>query len=741
MKKTYLFFTVLLLSVLFVRGELTPVPGNQVSKQTSLEVKTGINFAKVPLHFIANKGQVNKQAAFYAKASRYTLWITQSGLVFDSVNVNTNSHKGPKREVSKMTFPGANPRPVILPLGKNRHKVNYFKGRDRSKWVTDIPASNTVLYKNLYRGIDLKVYGIEQEVEYDWIVKSGGNPADIRFEYENVQDTNVDAEGNLVIMTRFGELVHKKPFSFQVIDGKQAPVDVVFKKTGKNEFGFDTGAYDKSLELVIDPAVLVYSTYIGGTTNSEYVKAFYTDGEGLVYLTGATTATDFPTTTGAFDTSYATGGNYDAYISVIDTTESGGNSLVYSTYMGDDGSATGNGVDAGQDITVDSNGIIYVAGCSSDSKPNFFPVTDSSEPKGSYDLFVVKLDPSESGDDQLLLSTLKGGSSSEWAKAIAFDSSGNIYIAGYTQSRHYHANPFPLSSNAYQTVLAGATDFFVMELSSAGVINYSSYIGGGSNGDESTSDFICLGLDTSNNVYIAGRVSSNNYPLKGTTLKSTRQYDEGFISIFDTSASTASDTLLYSTYFGGTKADEISNIFMDGDDIYITGKTMSNSSTQAFPITTGAYQSSHGGGYDAFITKLDYSPSLNQMTVDFSTYLGGSGEDWGRSIAVDSSGYVYVGGRTKSSNFPVDNSYQSCSSSVLHGFGAILDITAGTSGLVFSTCLGGSSTDSAILAGWDASGNFVTAGATLSTNFPVTSSALQSTRKGSSDMFVTVLDY
>ncbi|MGD2085937.1 MAG: hypothetical protein PVH61_07120 [Candidatus Aminicenantes bacterium] len=207
-------------------------------------VKPDLNFGKFPLYFIFNKGQVDEKAKFYAKASRYTLWLTKEGLVFDStrkVEVETThpapsghpSQEGSKqlphspysphsphspkleRDVSRLVFLDANKNPGMVPVKEAKLRVNYFIGNDKSKWHCDVPTSQAVLYKNLYKDIDLKVYGIEKQIEYDWIVKPGGNPEDIRFEYKNVKGTRLDDEGNLLIETDFGELMHKKPVSYQ----------------------------------------------------------------------------------------------------------------------------------------------------------------------------------------------------------------------------------------------------------------------------------------------------------------------------------------------------------------------------------------------------------------------------------------------------------------------------------------------------------------------------------------------
>ena len=151
-----------------------------------------------------------------------------------------------------------------------------------------------VLYKNLYKNIDLRVYGIEKQIEYDWIVKPGGNPGDIRFKYKNVKGTRIDKDGNLLIETEFGELMHKCPVSYQEIDKKKIVVKTEFKKISKNIYGFEVNEYVKNYELIIDPVVLAYSTYLGGN-DDDGGRGIAADSSGNAYVTGYTWSTNFPT--------------------------------------------------------------------------------------------------------------------------------------------------------------------------------------------------------------------------------------------------------------------------------------------------------------------------------------------------------------------------------------------------------------------------------------------------------------
>ena len=385
-------------------------------------VKTDIDFGKIPLYFVTNQGQVNGQAKFYAKASRYTLWMTKEGLVFDSTRPTQERHTPPfghpfqegsnriphspyspystyfthspklERAVSRLVFLDADRNPEIAAIEPAKLKVNYFIGNDKSKWHCDVPTSMAVLYKSLYKNIDLKVYGIEKQIEYDWIVKPGGNPQDIRFEYKNVKGTRLDDEGNLLIETDFGELIHKKPVSYQrnkmqggdvgagllTCPKDRKDINVTFKKIDKNTYGFAVGEYDRSRELIIDPVVLAFSTYLGGG-DDDWGYSIAVDGSGNVYVTGVTDSTNFPT----LNQYQADQGLDDVFVIKLDPSQSGAASLLYSTYLGGGSSEQGYG------IAVDDGGNAYVTGYTTST--DFPTLNQYQADQGGEDVFVAKL--------------------------------------------------------------------------------------------------------------------------------------------------------------------------------------------------------------------------------------------------------------------------------------------------------------------------------------------------------------
>ena len=298
-------FVLLVLSILLsIQGSTNLTPENQAqlrNQELYQNLDLSPDFGKIPLYFVPNRGQVDETALFYAKTSRYTLWLTKEGLVFDSTRrikkespetkrLSPREENNPEdfkydRDVSRLVFVNANRSPEIIPIDRTEHKVNYLIGNDKSEWRTNIQTSREVLYKELYPNIDLKVYGIERQIEYDFVVKSGGEVSDISFEYKYVEKTKIAKEGNLVIKTKFGELEHAKPVCYQVIEGERVEIQAEFMKIGDNNYGFKVKGYNRNYELIIDPLVLIYSTYLGGS-DWERGNGIAVDSEGAAYVTG-----------------------------------------------------------------------------------------------------------------------------------------------------------------------------------------------------------------------------------------------------------------------------------------------------------------------------------------------------------------------------------------------------------------------------------------------------------------------
>lgn len=247
---------IMILFVGFVR--LSPSPH---AKKMQREFDCGA----LPLYFIPNEGQVDPDARFYARTTTCMLWVTSEGLVFDNTTPITNK---PKRRLCRFLFPGANKAPEIFLFNVTPYKRGHLFGSGRSGWTNRSPTSRGVLYKNLYNDIDLIVYGSMKQIEYNWLVFPGGKPESIRFRYKNVKGTYIDIEGNLVIETVFGILIHKKPVAVtrRFSNGLFAVgcsadfVDISFKKISGDTYGFEVADYDRSRALIIDPTVSIIPT-------------------------------------------------------------------------------------------------------------------------------------------------------------------------------------------------------------------------------------------------------------------------------------------------------------------------------------------------------------------------------------------------------------------------------------------------------------------------------------------------
>ena len=481
---------------------------------------------------------------------------------------------------------------------------------------------------------------------------------------------------------------------------------------------------------MIDPT-LGYSTYIGGA-NNDYATAIAVDSTGDAYITGYTSSANFPVTPGAYQPTCGggtcTSTTIDAFVTKINST---GTALVYSTYLG------GSGKDYGYGIAVNSGGDAYIAGTTYSSD---FPITAGSFQQkcggnscASGDGFITELNSTGSG---LVYSTYLGASTANEVDAIALDSSGDVYVTGYTRGTN-----FPVTSGAFQPACASCkqalVDSFVTKLNSSGTaLVYSSYLGG-NNADVG----YAITLDSSENAYVAGYTYSTNFPTTPGAFQSTLNAPTG---VFVTKVNTTGTAKVYSTYIGGSATGSSacpacgSAIAVDAaGDAYVVGLTWETN----FPTTTGAFQTNFAGGFhDAFVTKLN--PTGTGLL--YSTYIGGSGDDGATSVVLDSSGTAYVKGNTFSPNFPttpgaLSNTY--VGGTVSEAFLALVNPSG--SALNYSTYLGGAAGDeyggatSMIALDNLVPPDIFITGYTNSSAYPVTTGAFQSKLGGDYDAFVT----
>jgi hypothetical protein len=589
-------------------------------------------------------------------------------------------------------------------------KTNYFIGRDPHKWHTNVATYAKVKCQDIYHGVDLVYYGNQRQVEHDFIVAPGADPNVITLAFEGAGGIEINAQGDLVLHTRSGDVKWRKPSVYQLgKSGKQA-VAGGYVLRGPGRVGFELAEYDPFKTLIIDPTV-TYASYLGGS-GTDVANTIAVDSAGNVYLAGHTDSSPFPTTMGAAQNTLG-GPPSDAFVTKIDANKSGALSLVYSTYLG------GTSFDASYGIAVDSSGNAYVTGMTFSAN---FPVTTGALKAtfggGQSRAFVTKINPAGTG---VLYSTFLGGSTDDRGYAIALDSAvpPNAYVTGRTTSAD-----FPTTGTGLQPSFSGAQDAFVSKIDTTKTgtasLVYSTFLGG-----SVTAEGFGIAADSAGNAYVTGDTDSADFP---TTPSAAQPAFSGFpldafVTKLDTTKS-GSACLVYSTYLGGNSNDLGLGIAADSvGHAYVTGLTKSDD----FPVSS-PFQSVHSSpAPDAFVTKIDTTKS-GRASLIYSTFLGGSGVDRGFGIAIDTNGNAYVAGETGSLDFPMKSAIQSS-----YG-GGDLDIfvtklnPAGNA-LLYSTYLGGPGTDSGFAIALDTSGDVFATGQTGSSGF-TTPGGFQTTFNG-----------
>jgi len=564
----------------------------------------------------------------------------------------------------------------------------------------------------VWSGIEVKLKSTQKTVEKLFYVKPGADPSKIVVEVGGAKGLKLSKDGEIIIKTGLGELKLSKPVAWQEKDGKKLPVEVSYKLIGKNRYSFEVAKADPSLPLVIDP--ILQSTYLGGSSSDvAYALAIHpTTGE--VYVAGWTNSTNFPGTSGGAQASHR-GGLSDAFVARLNKELT---QILQSTYLG------GSDWDEARALAIHpTTGEVYVAG---ETRSTNFPGTTGGaqgSSGGDFDAFVARL----SGDLRTLhQSTYLGGSGIDSATALAIHpTTGEVYVAGETTSTN-----FPNTTGGAQGIFRGSYEAFVARLSAdLRTLHQSTYLGG-SNRDHATALAI---HPTTGEVYVAGWTWSDNFP--GTTGGAQGIFRGGLQDAFVARLNSSLTQILQSTYLGGSSDDwaYALAIHPTTGEVYVAGITRFDD----FPRTTGGAQASPGGGRDAFVARLN--SSLTQILQ--STYLGGSGNDSARALAIHpTTGEVYVAGGTLSRDFPGTTG----GAQGRHGGGStdafVARLNLSLTQILQSTYLGGSNQDEATaLAIHPTTGEVYVAGETISRDFPGTTGGAQASPGGGADAFVSRL--
>jgi hypothetical protein len=677
-------------------------------------------------------GQARQGMKFFSQGLNYRVFLTPKDAVFV---LGTSQARRTARNVRSTPPPTPDSFRLHL-VGTNAHAdsegrkplpsySNYLIGNDPQKWRTHVPQFAEVWSRSIYPGIDLLYYGNEGRLEYDFIVDPGANPDRIEFligasesggAYSRIR---LNGHGDLVIPNRDGEVLFHKPRLYQ---GKScsrekpnhAADEPGCKALNGGEFhvqrtaqsgvlvSFGLPAYDHTQPLVIDPAVS-FSTFLGGS-GGDGVFGMTLDAAANIYLFGITSSPDFPVTSGAFQTKLA--GQTNAFVTKL---SSDGSQIIYSTYLG------GNDNETPEGMAIDSANNVYLTG---QTMSKDFPVVNAFQPQSkTYATgFVSKL---SADGTKLIYSTFLGGSSSDNILEVAVDQENEAVVVGTSTSLDY-----PIL-NALQPTCPGCQygNAVITKFSADGTaLIFSTYFGG-----ESPNEALGVALDPSENIYLTG-YTQTDFPTTPNAFQTTCTSNIECVFVSEVDAS--GQNLVYSGVLDDAWGTAIA--VNSSGNAFVTGYA-----GPAFRVTPGAFQTKPGvpsGGVNAFVTEV----STTGSSLVYSTYLGGNNADYGRAIALDSSNNAYVTGQTDSTNFPLQNPFQTV---FYQGVPSVFvsELNSTGSALLFSTYWGGGAGGYGAQQGnaiaLDSAGNIYFAGSTLVPDFPVVN-AIQSQLSGPGDAFI-----
>lgn len=669
--------------------------GHKLALEPGQDPKAQALLVQRPLHFERNDGQAPRDVHFLARGLRESAVLAEDGLQMHFGNASSlRMRLGDVRNWPKPE--GVN----LLPIR------SYYLKRGSQR---EVPHFEKVRYANVYKDTDLVFYSDGGRLRHDFILAPGADPSRIHLEFPDAGEIGAQEDGSLVLHYATGATTLGRPYVYQIRGKQRVAIASRYTNHPRGGIGFELGAYDRRLPLVIDP-VLSYAAFHGGS-QLDSALAITVDAQGSAYIAGLTTSNNWPNSARALQGNAEPGpNNVEAFVTKFSPD---GKTVLFTTYFG--GSAN----ESASAIALDPGGNIYVAGqTNSPDFPTRLPLQANyggGNLETGGDAFVMKLNPTGSA---AIYSTYLGGSRGETARAIAIDATGAAYIAGMTASTN-----FP-TRNAVQAASRGGeaarSDAYVAKLSPDGnALVYSTYLGG--SGDDYA---MALSLDAQSNAIIAGTTFSNDFP----TMLALQPSRAGGADAFVTKLNAAGNAITYSSYFGGTADDFGIALALDAiGNVHLGGMTGSLDFPLFRPLQA-KFGSAGNVGFDGFVTKfLAFS---NDMV--YSTFLGGAGMDLVNALVVGPDNALYIAGETDSPDFPTRNA--------LRPQGAFSDAflakwNADGSAFEYSGALGGQALDSAVAIAIDRAGNVYLAGTTSSRDNPATLGASQSLLGGRSDAF------
>jgi gliding motility-associated-like protein len=612
----------------------------------------GLN-AQSYLEFVENKGQWAGGIKYLANAGPTSLALAADGYrvhqnnpeqwaeVMEQLHHRTpltdRIKKGlpPLRQESHawfVTFLGANPSAEMVPEKPLPTYNNYFLGNDQSKWASYCHIYNSVLCKNIYTGVDVRYYTGDKSLKYDIIIQPGTDISKIQMEYKGIEKLYIKKD-KLIVPTSVGDAIESIPLSYQSSPTGRKYIDVKFKVRG-NILSFKvTGDYDKSLPLVIDPAVR-FCSYVGALADNWGFTATY-GSDGSVFTGAMVRENGFPVSAGVFDDTYNGGVEDKSDIGIFKFSESGA-AKIYATYIG------GLDDDQAHSIIADANDNLIIAGRTRSTIS--YPATTVLGPGGGYDIIISKLNATGSallgsvriggtGTDGVNISTIRNGPNSlddnygdNGRSEVNIDNLGSIIVASCSQSNDFFTTP-----GAFQTAAGGSQDGVVIKMNAALTVPiFSSFLGGAANDAA-----YVISIDKStNNIYVAGGTESPDLP--GNKVGVYQPVYAGGTDGFLTSILPDGSQIIKTTFLGTPGKDQTYGVQFDRNFFpYVTGTT-----SGSWPVQNAAYSNAGGKQY---ITKLQKDLS----GIVYSTVFGTNSAQHNISpvsFLVDQCENVYVAG-------------------------------------------------------------------------------------------------
>lgn len=643
MKKIFILFAVTLFAASFA--------------QTNNRQLKNVGQNRAPsIAFTENRGQVRDQEGhsrpdvlFGAMAGNLAVHIRKTGVsyqLFRADSYKTLMNPGSKSEIKvsdvetiyriDLSWVECNPQVNASATGELPGYTNYYY-ENLPGGALEAKSYVSITLKGLYKGVDVHYYEKEGELKHDYIVAAYTDYKQIRMRVDGAE-MRVNADGSLDLLTALGTVREGAPIVFQNKQQLKARWQI-----NAGMLGFEIEGYDPGVPLLIDPVTRMWGSYYGGT-DSEEAEGSATDAAGNIFMSGySTTSTGTNIATSGSHQSTHTGGvNWDAFLVKFNPY----GVRLWATYYG------GAGQDYAYNCATDAANNVYVTGVTTTSIGNVIATNGSHQTVyggGNADGFLVKFN--SSGVRQW--GTYYGGTGRDWIVGCAVDPTGDVYIAGDSDTPTGAALA---TSGCHQgTFAGGANDGVLAKFSSAGVRTWGTYYGGA--GDDYGYSCTC---DGSGNVYFAGATTSSVSNAIATAASHQPAYgglNDAYLVKFN-----GSGVRQWGTYYGGSSSDGGSDCATDAaGNVYLIGGTLSSTGTAI--ASTGAHQTTFGGGVfqsDGFLAKFD----LNGTRL-WGTYYGGINNDGGASCATDALGNVYFCGSSNSVNsnaVVTAGSYQTSSS-------------------------------------------------------------------------------